>query len=507
MEKLKRSHVSILGLALLLAINATLLWGGAFPFLPYGMQTPEVLIIFYLLQSLSFSSTLLIRAVTTYRRKSPGGHMSVLSSGAPIFIGCSCLIATLYIPGLTMPLVCIGALLLGTGCAGYLVLLQRSFASKEAEQGTLYIILGVGFSAVVYFILALIPIAVTSFVIALILVPLCGLSIVLSSREIDFTQPMFEDVPQQNKRVYLNTIKGYWPSAVCVGCLGFISGLVRSTVLTDPALGNILNLMSMIGALLSSIALLILWKKTSFSLDVINAFRIIFPFITTSFLLLPFLGVYFLDMFAAAIYMVFSFSLTIMMVQCAQASRDIGINPVFIFGFFGTIVYFLQSIGFLMGTSTYLAGAFGYHSILVITLGALWLLSMAMFFVRGQIHDVYSMLHSSPSRVEFIQRDTQKNGDAADQLSVKKVIMDDVNFKDRISKRCAVLKHRYMLSTREAEVMELIARGYSGAHIAEVLVVSENTVRTHSRRIYTKLDIHKRQELHVLLESVDLSTQ
>lgn len=37
-----------------------------------------------------------------------------------------------------------------------------------------------------------------------------------------------------------------------------------------------------------------------------------------------------------------------------------------------------------------------------------------------------------------------------------------------------------------------------------MLVVSENTVRTHSKRIYTKLDIHKKQELIDLLEEVDV---
>ena len=50
--------------------------------------------------------------------------------------------------------------------------------------------------------------------------------------------------------------------------------------------------------------------------------------------------------------------------------------------------------------------------------------------------------------------------------------------------------------------MELIARGHSVARIAEALVVSENTIRTHSKRIYAKLDIHKKQELVDLLESI-----
>ena len=43
--------------------------------------------------------------------------------------------------------------------------------------------------------------------------------------------------------------------------------------------------------------------------------------------------------------------------------------------------------------------------------------------------------------------------------------------------------------------MELIARGNTVARIAEDLVVTENTIRTHSKRIYAKLDIHKKQEL------------
>ncbi len=34
-------------------------------------------------------------------------------------------------------------------------------------------------------------------------------------------------------------------------------------------------------------------------------------------------------------------------------------------------------------------------------------------------------------------------------------------------------------------------------------MVSENTIRTHAKRIYAKLDIHKKQELLDLIESFD----
>lgn len=80
---------------------------------------------------------------------------------------------------------------------------------------------------------------------------------------------------------------------------------------------------------------------------------------------------------------------------------------------------------------------------------------------------------------------------------------DGAAFRDRLSKQMAAVRELYGLSAREAEVAELIARGNTVAHIAELLFVSENTVRTHSKRIYVKLDIHKRQELIDLVESFE----
>ena len=76
-------------------------------------------------------------------------------------------------------------------------------------------------------------------------------------------------------------------------------------------------------------------------------------------------------------------------------------------------------------------------------------------------------------------------------------------YRDRLSKQMAMVREHFALSARETEVAELIARGNSVARIAEMLVVSENTVRTHSKRIYTKLGIHKRQELIELVAEFD----
>jgi LuxR family maltose regulon positive regulatory protein len=50
------------------------------------------------------------------------------------------------------------------------------------------------------------------------------------------------------------------------------------------------------------------------------------------------------------------------------------------------------------------------------------------------------------------------------------------------------------LSDRELEVLRLLNTDLSAPEIADELVVSANTVRTHIKRIYSKLDVHSRYE-------------
>jgi NarL family two-component system response regulator LiaR len=50
------------------------------------------------------------------------------------------------------------------------------------------------------------------------------------------------------------------------------------------------------------------------------------------------------------------------------------------------------------------------------------------------------------------------------------------------------------ISKREYEILEQIAKGLSNKEIADKLSVSENTVKTHSSRIFEKLDVNRRMQ-------------
>jgi DNA-binding NarL/FixJ family response regulator len=51
------------------------------------------------------------------------------------------------------------------------------------------------------------------------------------------------------------------------------------------------------------------------------------------------------------------------------------------------------------------------------------------------------------------------------------------------------------LTDREREVLQLIAEGHTSREIAELLTISEQTVRTHRANLMDKLDIHSTAEL------------
>lgn len=66
--------------------------------------------------------------------------------------------------------------------------------------------------------------------------------------------------------------------------------------------------------------------------------------------------------------------------------------------------------------------------------------------------------------------------------------------------KCMRLADLYQLSPREGEILCYLARGRNAKHIAEELVISEHTAKSHIYRIYNKMNVHSRQDLIDLVE-------
>lgn len=69
-----------------------------------------------------------------------------------------------------------------------------------------------------------------------------------------------------------------------------------------------------------------------------------------------------------------------------------------------------------------------------------------------------------------------------------------------IEERCAELGEARGLTERETEIFAMLARGRNGQFVMDHYVVSRNTVKSHVKHIYAKLDVHSQQELIDLVE-------
>lgn len=56
-----------------------------------------------------------------------------------------------------------------------------------------------------------------------------------------------------------------------------------------------------------------------------------------------------------------------------------------------------------------------------------------------------------------------------------------------------------VLSTRESDVLKLLARGYADKEVAAKLAIAPSTVDTHIRSIYRKFSVHSRSQLRRLM--------
>ncbi|NBA95016.1 hypothetical protein GUY40_08555 [Pseudomonas sp. R5(2019)] len=60
------------------------------------------------------------------------------------------------------------------------------------------------------------------------------------------------------------------------------------------------------------------------------------------------------------------------------------------------------------------------------------------------------------------------------------------------------------LSLRELQVLQLIAQGSSNQQIAEQLFISLHTVKTHARRIHSKLGVERRTQAVAMAKTLGL---
>ena len=111
--------------------------------------------------------------------------------------------------------------------------------------------------------------------------------------------------------------------------------------------------------------------------------------------------------------------------------------------------------------------------------------------------DGYLLKDSKPGRILEAIDDALTGGAPMSPSIARRIIsmLDQLNQngeKERIEKEARL---RRILTDREYEILELLAEGKTKETIGKQLFISVNTVKTHIRHVYDKLDAHNKAEV------------
>lgn len=475
-----RAHVcATLAYGLFLACTSVMLWGGYVRFLDDAIQGSGALMIDYFSRGIAFPVALFITGAGAYlvprleRWRSPWVALGLFWIGGALLV-------VHYCGGLSLPLtVLVCGLLFGCGSGVMFATLQHIVAVEKVFDAGTIVFAAAGISAMVFFLVDSLPADVQRWFAFLVLAP-CTVALTLHARRLaPESHPMLETVPRQRRDRCREAAVELWRPLLCIAFSAFIVGMVRVGTVEDVAVLGQVNTSNMIGLLVASVALLLSWKLIYERITLMKLYLVMFPLTATAFLLLPLLDGSFRTLFVSFVFLVFSITSSFMVISCARTARNQCLHPVFVYGVFAGVVYAFSMGGSAVGLAVGAAQGAGFAQLSVVALVAIYALSLAMTMQRRQKATAVS--------------------ESASSIASPSALYEQ----EAVERRVVALAQRYSLSRRESEVLEFLARGRDVPFIAEELVISKNTVRSHVKSIFSKAGVHSRQELLDLIETVE----
>lgn len=276
-----------------------------------------------------------------------------------------------------------------------------------------------------------------------------------------------------------------WKPVAVMGIYTFVYGL-RGTVFSAP-----LAMHSGVGAFLGALGVYVLMSllltrgdemsdAPGGTFDFSLLYKIAIPLMLASLLpidrVLPAWGPV-ADTCALAGYTIL---LVLMMAILGNLSYSYGVCALWAFSIERAVRLVAAQLGRVTGTTLHSSGALGPGWLVAasVVMAGLLVLVAAMFLSEKNV--------SSSDWGVVLKRSASVRGAQALE-------------RNRLAVKCAELARRMGLTPREQETLVLMARGRTLGEMSRELCIGTNTVKTHAKHVYQKLDVHSRAELLEML--------
>lgn len=406
---------------------------------------------------------------------------AAVAAGAGSLAMAGLLMAIHLSPGDTLA---VGAFV-GVGVALGMILWARYFSALELPRAASELSLGNLAGLAAYYL----------FSIAIVQVWVAGAAIVVSSvlsafclwkcmGRFGFAEASVE-MPPPRASDYGHFLVEELPDIACLTATGVVWALLCPTLFA-PAMESMKEVTTAAGIGASALVLGgALANRLSDSLT--RLFRALFPFMLAGFVPLaisPALTV--VSIFI--VYTAVTLLSVVLVLASSRIARDCRLDPTVVFCvMFG--IYTMLS-GFRVHFANALEDSYGFMVLIALLMSCVYLLSFVLLWCYRRDAAHWRRRLASAGADMASEAKVPAGGDAAREHVLDRSVC------------CRQLAAAGHLTSREEEIVALIASGRSVNAIAERLCLSRNTVQTHYKNIYTKLGVHKKQQLLDMLEAL-----
>lgn len=284
--------------------------------------------------------------------------------------------------------------------------------------------------------------------------------------------------------------KGLWRICLCcfiIGIMAPVASALSDAVFVDMQFVDqvfMTHSENIVAAAVVGISWLALKRKP----DTVRAFTVLFPLLATVFLvflfvpalrgLVPYIG--------GVAFVVCSMTV---LVESASSASARGLDAGLMYGVCAGVLYASNALGSL---AMNLAGetVFDETSMMLVVVVLLYGCSIVMFFITRK----GSGVGEAPDGASCESVVSDKASTLSDELDFSQ-LGPSVVHDDAIGAAARKIGQSSGLTERQIEVFILLAHGYTIPAAASAMYLSENTVRTHAKKIYAALGIHSKQEL------------
>lgn len=299
---------------------------------------------------------------------------------------------------------------------------------------------------------------------AMLLLVFCTLSLLYVCLRFKGGQASFDESITSNPESHKRIGKQFWKPLICIVMIGVISPVLGSVAFSGERNFLESSIIVFCANTVTSLILGIVWLVFKKRVTISGTYIVIFPVLITAFLLFPFME----ESYRVIILFIGSLGFTlfsiVMMMSCISTAREKQISLVFVYSLFAGVTYASRFLG--EGLASIVSSSSLSQETQIIT-------------------SVFLLLYGCSLVMFVLMRKPKAKNEVADQ---------PVGI-DVLKETCETLAAKNGFSVRQTEVLDLLAHGYDVPSVAKKLFISENTVRSHTKKIYVLLGVHSRQQI------------